>query len=46
LTLSNDAPLPALMRPLEVVMRRNVQGMFERDVARLRDRVEASVGAA
>ncbi|MBI2780297.1 MAG: SRPBCC family protein [Chloroflexi bacterium] len=41
-TLSNEAPLPLLMRPLIGVFRRNVQGMFDRDVVRLRDRVEAA----
>lgn len=41
LTLSNDAAFAGWMRPFEPLMRRSVQGMFERDVARLKDVVEA-----
>jgi len=43
LTLSNAAPLSLLMKPFERVLTRSVQGMFERDVARLKERVEAQV---
>lgn len=41
LTLSNEAPLPLLMRPLASLLRRNVQGMFRRDVERLKTVIEA-----
>jgi len=40
LRLSADSPLPALLRPLRGLLMRNVQGMFDRDVVRLRDAVE------
>jgi len=40
LRLTADSPLPALMRPVRGLLQRNVQGMFDRDVARLRDAVE------
>lgn len=42
LTLSSESRLAGPMRLLEGVMRRNVQGMFERDVARLAEAVEAA----
>jgi len=41
LRLSAIAPLPPLMRPATRFIRRSVQGMFERDVRRLRDLVES-----
>lgn len=43
LTLSNEAPLPVLMRPFEWILRRNVLGMFERDVQRLKTSIEADL---
>jgi uncharacterized protein YndB with AHSA1/START domain len=43
LTLSNEATLPALMKLFEPFLQRNVQGMFERDVARLKSVIEAGV---
>lgn len=46
LTLSNEAELPVWVRPLEGLLRRNVQGMFERDVARLRAVIESEVIAS
>jgi len=39
--LSADAPLPVFLRPLAPILRRNVQAMFDRDVVRLGQRVEA-----
>lgn len=45
LTLSNEAQLPALMRPFEGLLERNVQGMFERDVKRLKGAIESDIGA-
>jgi hypothetical protein len=41
LTLSNEAPGSAWMQRFEPLLRRNVQGMFERDVARLKALIEA-----
>jgi len=41
LRLSADAPLPWFMRPLAPFLAQNVQGMFERDVVRLRSVVES-----
>jgi len=41
LTLSNEAKLPALMAPLASLLQRSVQAMFNRDVRRLRDTLEA-----
>jgi uncharacterized protein YndB with AHSA1/START domain len=41
LTLSNDAPSSRWMKPFEPLLQRNVQGMFERDVARLKALIEA-----
>ncbi len=46
LSLSNDAPGSAWMKPFEALLQRNVQGMFERDVARLKAAIEAEVAAA
>lgn len=43
LTLSNEAPLPLLMRPLASILRRNVLGMFKRDVQRLKSVIEADL---
>ncbi|HET8568970.1 MAG TPA: SRPBCC family protein [Candidatus Limnocylindria bacterium] len=45
LTLSNEATLMAPMRPFERLLRRNVQAMFDRDVRRLRDVLEARSSA-
>lgn len=45
LTLSNEAQMPGWTRPLESVLQRSVQGMFERDVVRLKALIE-SEGAA
>jgi hypothetical protein len=41
LTLSNEAKLPALMAPLASLLQRSVQAMFNRDVRRLQDTLEA-----
>lgn len=41
LTLANDAPVGRWMKPFESLLQRNVQGMFERDVARLKALIEA-----
>lgn len=46
LTLSNDAPLSPWLKPFEPWLRRNVQGMFERDVSRLKAAIEAELAAA
>lgn len=46
LTLSNEAGLGGRLRPFEPLLERNVRGMFERDVARLKAIIEAEVGAA
>lgn len=43
LTLSNEAPLPVLLRPLTSILRRNVLGMFKRDVQRLKTLIEADL---
>jgi uncharacterized protein YndB with AHSA1/START domain len=43
LTLSNEAPLPLLMRPLASILQRNVLGMFKRDVQRLKTVIEADL---
>ena len=40
LRLSNDAPLPGLMKLVEPLLQRSVQRMFERDVARLKAVIE------
>lgn len=41
LTLSNEAAFSGWMKPLEPLLRRSVQAMFERDVARLKALIEA-----
>lgn len=41
LTLSNEATLPRFVLPFGALLQRNVQRMFERDVVRLRDLIEA-----
>lgn len=41
LTLTNEAPGAGWMKPFEPWLQRNVQGMFERDVARLKAAIEA-----
>lgn len=46
LTLSNATPVVRWMRPFEHLLQRNVQGMFERDVARLKAVIEAQARAA
>lgn len=46
LTLSNEARLRGWMRPLEPIFRRNIQGMFERDVARLKRIIEIDLGSS
>jgi uncharacterized protein YndB with AHSA1/START domain len=43
LTLSNEAPGSAWMKPFEPLLRRNIQGMFERDVLRLKALIEAEL---
>ena len=45
LTLSNEAAFSGWMRPFERLFQRSVQGMFERDVARLKRVVEAEAMA-
>jgi len=45
LTLSNEAELPPLLRPATSLLRRSAQGMFERDVERLRLAIEREVDA-
>jgi hypothetical protein len=44
-TLSNDAPSSRWMKPFEPLLQRNVQGMFERDVARLKALIEAQLAS-
>lgn len=46
LTLSNEAPVSGWMKPMEAVLQRSVQRMFERDVARLKAIIEAEAQAA
>jgi hypothetical protein len=41
LRLSAISPMPLVMRPMTPFIRRSVQGMFDRDVLRLRDVVES-----
>jgi hypothetical protein len=41
LTLSNEFTLPGFVMPFAPLLRRSVQRMFARDVARLRDVIEA-----
>lgn len=43
LTLSNEAPVPGWMKLVEGRLQRNVQAMFERDVARLKSVIESEV---
>ena len=43
LTLSNEARLPGWMKPFERLLERSVQGMFDRDVERLKAVVETEV---
>lgn len=43
LTLSTEAPLPSAMRPLAPLLRRNVLGMFRRDVQRLKAEIERNL---
>lgn len=45
LTLSNEAQLPRWMRIFEAFLQRNVQGMFERDVARLKAVIESEIAS-
>jgi len=45
LTLSNEADLGAWLRPLAPLLQRNVQGMFERDISRLKAVIEAEAVA-
>jgi len=45
LTLSDERPLPLFMRPFAPLLRRTVQGMFDRDVRRLRDVIESETDA-
>ena len=44
LALSNEAQLPAWVKPFGLLLERNVQGMFERDVQRLKAVIESEVG--
>lgn len=46
LTLSNEAQSRGWMQPFERLLQRNLQGMFERDVARLKAAIETEVGSA
>ena len=43
LTLTNEPSGPRWMRPFEPLLRRSIQGMFERDVARLKSTIEADL---
>jgi uncharacterized protein YndB with AHSA1/START domain len=45
LTLSSEAPLPLPMRPLAAIKKRNVLGMFQRDVQRLKAVIEGDLAA-
>jgi hypothetical protein len=45
LTLSNEAPLRGWMKLVEPLLERNVQAMFERDVARLKVVIEADLAS-
>ena len=45
LVLSNEAPAAPWMKLFEARLQRNVQGMFERDIARLKAIVEDEAGA-
>jgi uncharacterized protein YndB with AHSA1/START domain len=46
LTLSNEASLRRWMKLVEPLLERNVQGMFERDVARLKAVIEADLASS
>ena len=46
LTLSNEVALGGWMKPFESLLQRNVQGMFERDVTRLKAVIEADLAAS
>jgi uncharacterized protein YndB with AHSA1/START domain len=46
LTLSNEAPASGWMKPFEPLLQRSVQGMFERDVARLKALIEAGLASS
>lgn len=46
LTLSNEAPASGWMKPFELLLQRSVQGMFERDVARLKVLIEAELASS
>ncbi len=43
LTLSNESSIGGWMKPFQPLLERNVQGMFERDVARLKAVIEADL---
>ena len=45
LTLSNEAQMPGWIGPFESLLQRNVQGMFERDVERLKSVIESEGGS-
>ena len=45
LSLSNEAPGSGWMKPFELLLQRTVQGMFERDVARLKALIEAEMAS-
>jgi uncharacterized protein YndB with AHSA1/START domain len=46
LTLSNEGALGGWMKPFQALLERNVQGMFERDVARLKAVIEADLASS
>ena len=43
LSLSSELPGSAWMKPFEAILQRNIQGMFERDIARLKTVIETEV---
>lgn len=45
LTLSNEGALGGWMKPFQPLLERNVQGMFERDVVRLKAVIEADLAS-
>jgi polyketide cyclase/dehydrase/lipid transport protein len=45
LTLSNEVPGSGWTKPFEPLLQRSVQGMFERDVARLKALIEAELAS-
>ena len=45
LTLSNQGELSRWLRPFDRLLQQNVQGMFERDVARLKAVIEADLAS-